>query len=761
MAIKNHILGFPRIGLHRELKFALESYWSKKITLNDLLAVGKKIRYSNWKYQADSGLDYVTVGDFAWYDHVLNISMMINNIPERHQINEQKINLDTLFRVARGSRLVNKNCSASEMTKWFNTNYHYIVPEFTLDQKFCFSWKQIIEETDEALALGYTVKPVLLGPLTYIWLGKVKGINFNKLDLLERIIPIYQEVLAELSKRKIEWIQIDEPILVLDISKEWKQAFIKTYQQIHIVNTAKILLSTYFGDIHHNLDIVNILSIDGLHIDLIAGKYDLSQLHNYFNKKYLLSLGVINGRNIWKSDLLTWFTKLKSFMKFRNVFWISTSCSLLHVPLDLSLEDNLTDFVKSWFSFGMQKCLELSILSRVLNGKLDIEEIYHWIKPINAYKSSNIVNNIVVQNRLLQISSDHMKRKNSFFVRSKVQKLNLNLPILPTTTIGSFPQTSDIRKLRLDYKNKKISQLDYEDSIKEYIKNNIIQQEKLGLDVLVHGEPERNDMVEYFSEYLEGFVFTQYGWVQSYGSRCVKPPIIVGDISRITPITVMWSKFAQKLTKKPIKAMLTGPVTILCWSFPREDISKENIAKQIALALRDEVLDLEHAGINIIQIDEPALREGLPLRKNNWNDYLSWAVKSFQLCSSGVKDKTQIHTHMCYCEFNDIMSAIVDLDVDVITVETSRSDMELLEFFKNFKYPNDIGPGVYDIHSPNIPTINWIEQLLMKAIEYIPIQQLWVNPDCGLKTRTWMETSLALQNMIQATINVRKKILTK
>ncbi|VFP83480.1 5-methyltetrahydropteroyltriglutamate--homocysteine S-methyltransferase [Buchnera aphidicola] len=760
MAIKNHILGFPRIGLHRELKFALENYWSKKITLNELLTIGKEIRYSNWKCQSDSGLDYVTVGDFAWYDHVLNISMMINNIPKRHQINEQKINLDTLFRVARGSNLIDKNCSASEMTKWFNTNYHYIVPEFTYDQKFCFSWKQIIEETDEALSLGYSVKPVLLGPLTYIWLGKVKGISFNKLDLIEKIIPIYQEVLAELSKRKIKWIQIDEPILVLDISKEWKKAFIRTYKQIY-TNKIKILLSTYFGDVHHNLDLINILPIDGLHIDLIAGKYDLLKLHNYFNKKFLLSLGIINGRNIWKSDLLKWFTQLKSFMKFRNVFWISTSCSLLHVPLDLSLEDNLTDFVKSWFSFGIQKCLELSILSRVLNDKLDIEEIYRWIKPINAYKSSNIVNNVVVQNRVLQISPDQMKRKNDFLIRSKIQKLSLNLPILPTTTIGSFPQTSDIRKLRLDYKSKKISQLDYENSIKKHIKNNIIQQEKLELDVLVHGEPERNDMVEYFSEYLEGFVFTQYGWVQSYGSRCVKPPIIVGDISRITPITVMWSKFAQTLTKKPIKAMLTGPVTILCWSFPREDISKENIANQIALALRDEVLDLENAGINIIQIDEPALREGLPLRKNYWNNYLSWAVKSFQLCSSGVKDSTQIHTHMCYCEFNDIMSAIVDLDVDVITIETSRSDMELLEFFKNFKYPNGIGPGVYDIHSPNIPTIDWIEQLLIKAIKYIPIQQLWVNPDCGLKTRTWMETSLALQNMIQATINIRKKFLKK
>ncbi|VFP81320.1 5-methyltetrahydropteroyltriglutamate--homocysteine S-methyltransferase [Buchnera aphidicola] len=756
MSIKNHILGFPRIGLYRELKIAQENYWSKKITLNELLIAGKKIRKKNWKTQIKSGLDYVTVGDFSWYDHVLNISMMINNIPKRHRANEKELNLDTLFRVARGSKLTDKNCSASEMTKWFNTNYHYIVPEFTNNQNFYFSWKQIIEEVDEALSLGYSVKPVLLGPLTYLWLGKVKGIHFNKLDLLEKILPIYQEVFLELNIRKVEWIQIDEPILVLDLPKDWKKAFKLSYNTLN-KNKIKILLATYFGDINHNLDLINNLPIQGLHIDLISGKYDLSQLHNYLNNNFLLSLGIINGRNIWKANLLEWFNKLKSFMKFKNTFWISSSCSLLHVPVDVSIEDNLTDFVKSWFSFGVQKCLELSILSRVLNKKLDIQELHDWIKPIDAYKSSNIVNNIVVQKRVSKISLDQTKRKNNFIIRSKIQKKELNLPILPTTTIGSFPQTKEIRKLRLDYKNKVINQLDYEKEIKIHIKNNIIQQEKLGLDVLVHGEPERNDMVEYFSEYLEGFVFTQYGWVQSYGSRCVKPPIIVGDISRITPITVKWSKFAQSLTKKPVKAMLTGPVTILCWSFPREDISKENISKQIALALQDEVLDLEKSGINIIQIDEPALREGLPLRKKEWNDYLSWSVKSFQLCSSGVKDSTQIHTHMCYCEFNDIMSAIVDLDADVITIETSRSDMELLEFFKTFKYPNDIGPGVYDIHSPNIPTVKWMEKLLLKALKYISLERLWVNPDCGLKTRNWTETYLALQNMIQATINIRKK----
>ncbi|WP_075433643.1 5-methyltetrahydropteroyltriglutamate--homocysteine S-methyltransferase [Buchnera aphidicola] len=754
MNIKNHILGFPRIGLHRELKIAQEKYWSKKITLSDLLSIGKKIRKSNWKHQANSGLDYITVGDFAWYDHVLNISMMLGNIPDRHRFNDPEVNIDTLFRVARGATSTDKNCSASEMTKWFNTNYHYIVPEFTRDHKFSFSWKQIIEETDEALSLGYSVKPVLLGPLTYLWLGKVKGRTFNKLDLLNKILPIYKQVLAELYSRNIEWIQIDEPILVLDIPEEWRQAFKTTYSTLHGI--IKILLTTYFGDIHHNLDIVNTLPVDGLHLDLVSGNYNIPQLHDYIDKKFLLSLGIINGRNIWKSDLLKWFTQLKSCIKTLGTFWLGTSCSLLHTPLDLSLEDNLTDFVKSWFSFGIQKCFELSLLSQVLNNKLDQQEIYNWVKPIKAYKSSNLVHNSLVQERLLQISSRQIRRNNEFSIRSSIQKKAFNFPILPTTTIGSFPQTQEIRDLRKKYKNKQISQLNYEKEIKRHIKYNIVQQEKIGLDVLVHGEPERNDMVEYFSEYLEGFVFTQYGWVQSYGSRCVKPPIIIGDISRITPMTLNYSKYAQSLTQKPVKAMLTGPVTILCWSFPREDVSKEEIANQIALALSDEVLDLEKSGIQIIQIDEPALREGLPLRKKEWNDYLRWSVKSFKLCSSGVKDSTQIHTHMCYCEFHDIMPAIVELDADVITIETSRSDMELLEFFKTFKYPNDIGPGVYDIHSPGIPTVQWIESLLIKALKYIDAKQLWVNPDCGLKTRNWKETELALRHMIQAVLNIRK-----
>lgn len=754
MSIKNHILGFPRIGFFRELKFAQENYWSGKATLNDLLLVGKDIRKKNWEAQVNHGIDFVSVGDFAWYDHILNTSMMIGNIPRRHIGSQKVLTIDTLFRVARGVTSTTEVCLASEMTKWFNTNYHYIVPELIQNQIFSFSWKQILEESDEALALGFKIKPVLIGPLTYLWLSKVVGKAFNKLDLLSSLLVVYRDILSEFEKRNIDWVQMDEPILALDLPEEWKKAFQVAYTYLH--SKQKILLTTYFGDITHNLDFIKLLPIDGLHIDLISGKYNLFDLNQNLNKKILLSFGVINGRNIWKSNVLEWFKILKSFMNLRENFWIGSSCSLLHVPIDLNIEKNLTDLVKGWLSFGLQKCDELSLLTQTLNSqKQSTKKLKNWIQPIILRQSSTIVNNFNVQKRITKISLEETKRKSAYTLRSVQQKKSLDLPILPTTTIGSFPQTSDIRQLRLDYKNNLISKINYEKKIKAHIKNIIIQQEKFGLDVLVHGEPERNDMVEYFSDYLEGFAFTEYGWVQSFGSRCVKPPIIVGDISRITPMTVQWSKYAQSLTSKPVKGMLTGPVTILCWSFPREDISKEVISKQIALALRDEVKDLEEAGIKIIQIDEPALREGLPLRKSDWDDYLRWAVEAFQLSSSGVQDSTQIHTHMCYCKFNDIMPAIIALDVDVITIETSRSEMALLKFFKMFNYQNEIGPGIYDIHSPTIPLVKCMEERLLLALNSIPKERLWVNPDCGLKTRTWLETSLSLQNMMQAVQNIR------
>lgn len=758
MLIKNHILGFPRIGLKRELKIAQEKYWSGKISLEELLIVGKKIRKKNWKKQKELGLDFLTVGDFAWYDHVLTTSVMVGNIPERHKSENQKNILDILFNIARGKSSSDcKTVHASEMTKWFNTNYHYIVPEFSKNQNFSFFYKQLLKDIEEASVLNHPIKVVLLSPVTYLWLGKIKGKNFNKLDLLPKLLNVYKKILKKIYKKNVEWVQIDEPILTLDLDDSWKNAIKNTYTNFQ--NFSKILLTTYFGSINHNLELVSTLKIDGLHLDCVSEKYNLQEIHKYIQKDWILSLGIINGKNIWRANLIFWYNYLKKYLRLYLNIWISTSCSLLHVPMDLSLEKNFKKEIKEWFSFGFQKCFELVMLTNVLNKKiLSIDCLKKWVLPLQNRENSSIVHNPHVKLRIQKLQKISSNRLSPYKIRFNIQKKILNLPDLPLTTIGSFPQTSEIRKLRFNLRKKKITQIDYDREIKKYIKYAILQQEKLGLDVLVHGEPERNDMVEYFSEYLEGFVFTNYGWVQSYGSRCVKPPIIIGDISRITPMTVYWSKYAQSLTKKFVKGMLTGPITILCWSFPREDLSHEIISKQIACALMDEVKELENEGINIIQIDEPALREGLPLRICDHKEYLSWATEAFRLCSLNIKDSTQIHTHMCYCEFKDIMPAIVKLDVDVITIETSRSDMDLLEFFKKFKYPNSIGPGVYDIHSPNIPTQKWIIKLLKTALKHIPYQRLWVNPDCGLKTRTWDESILSLKNMVQAVKKIRKKL---
>ncbi|QCI16876.1 5-methyltetrahydropteroyltriglutamate--homocysteine S-methyltransferase [Buchnera aphidicola (Aphis helianthi)] len=752
MVISNHILGFPRIGINRELKRAQESYWSGDITQSDLFFIGKNLRKDNWKKQKNAGIQYISVGDFAWYDHVLNTTMMLGNIPERHHNFNSSIDLDCLFRIARGSY---PDISASEMTKWFNTNYHYIVPEFNKNRTLKFSWNQLLEETDEALLLGYQVKPIILGPITYLWLGKVKGKYFDRLDLLDAILPIYKHVLNELSLKNISFVQIDEPALVLELPEKWKKAYSYAYEYLY--GKTKILLTTYFDSINHNIEFIRHLPVYGIHIDLIFGKYNLFDFNNKIPQEWTLSLGVINGRNVWKSDLLKWFKVISKITKLRQNLLISSSCSLLHSPIDLDQEKNLDTETKKWFSFAVQKCSELTLLLKALQNN-NTNLIEQWCDPIYKREFSNKVHNFDVQKRFYSILNTNFSRTNNYSIRSKEQKNKFNLPILPTTTIGSFPQTIEIRKLRRDYKENLINLEEYEKGIRKSIKEVIKIQEKLDIDVLVHGEAERNDMVEYFGEHLDGFVFTNNGWVQSYGSRCVKPPIIIGDISRPKSMTIKWIKYAQSLTKKPVKGMLTGPVTILFWSFPREDISLEVISKQIALALQDEVLDLERAGIEIIQIDEPALREGLPLKKSLWNEYLTWATDSFRLTCFNVKNTTQIHTHMCYCEFNDIMYSIALLDADVITIETARSDMELLESFKEFKYPNEVGPGVYDIHSSNIPNIKSIHILLKKAMQYIPLDRIWVNPDCGLKTRNWNETISALQIMVEATKIMRNKI---
>ncbi|WP_336778608.1 5-methyltetrahydropteroyltriglutamate--homocysteine S-methyltransferase [Pantoea sp. USHLN256] len=752
MTILNHTLGFPRVGLRRELKKAQESYWAGKSSQEELLAVGRELRARHWQQQQDAGVDLLPVGDFAWYDHVLTTSLMLGNVPARHQNHDGSVDLDTLFRLGRGRAPSGEPAAAAEMTKWFNTNYHYMVPEFTLGQRFKLTWTQLLDEVDEALALGHKVKPVLLGPVTYLWLGKVKGEQFDRLSLLKDILPVYQQVLAELNKRDIAWVQIDEPALALELPATWRDAFKPAYEALQ--GESKLLLTTYFDSIGQNLDVIKALPVQGLHVDLVHGKDDIQQLNQQIPADWLLSVGVINGRNVWRADLSSWFERLQPLVGQRKQLWIGSSCSLLHSPIDLSVETRLDEEVKSWFAFALQKCTELSLLSKALNNH-DAASLVEWSAPIRARANSTRVHNPVVGERLARIQAKDIERASNYTERAKAQRNRFNLPAWPTTTIGSFPQTTEIRGLRLDFKKGNIDGGNYRTGIAEHIKQAIVEQERLGLDVLVHGEAERNDMVEYFGENLAGFVFTQNGWVQSYGSRCVKPPVIIGDVSRPAAITVEWAKYAQSLTDKPVKGMLTGPVTILCWSFPREDVSRETIAKQIALALRDEVADLEKAGIGIIQIDEPALREGLPLHQSDWAAYLTWAVDAFRLNAAVAQDDTQIHTHMCYCEFNDIMDSIAALDADVITIETSRSDMDLLDTFKEFDYPNEIGPGVYDIHSPNVPSVEWMEALLRKAAQSIPEERLWVNPDCGLKTRGWTETRQALANMVKAAQNLR------
>ncbi|MFJ5505940.1 5-methyltetrahydropteroyltriglutamate--homocysteine S-methyltransferase [Pectobacterium carotovorum] len=752
MAIVNHTLGFPRVGLRRELKKAQENYWAGNATQEELLTVGRELRARHWQQQKDAGVDLLPVGDFAWYDHVLTTSLLLGNVPARHQNEDGSVDLDTLFRIGRGRAPTGQPAAAAEMTKWFNTNYHYMVPEFTKGQQFKLTWTQLLDEVDEALALGHNVKPVLLGPVTYLWLGKVKGEQFDRLSLLQDILPVYQQVLAELAKRGIEWVQIDEPALALELPQEWLAAFKPAYDALQ--GQVKLLLTTYFDSVSQNLETIKTLPVQGLHIDLVHGKDDAATLSAQLPTNWVLSLGVINGRNVWRADLSNWFERLQPLVGTRDL-WLGSSCSLLHSPIDLSVEVRLDDEVKSWFAFAIQKCAELSLLSQALNcGNGQALEAYS--APIRARRTSTRVNNAAVTQRLAAITAQDSQRQNVYSVRADAQRERFNLPAWPTTTIGSFPQTTEIRGLRLDFKQGRLDGNNYRTGISEHIKQAVAEQERLGLDVLVHGEAERNDMVEYFGEHLDGFIFTQNGWVQSYGSRCVKPPVIIGDVSRPEAITVEWAKYAQSLTDKPMKGMLTGPVTILCWSFPREDVTRETIAKQIALALRDEVADLEAAGIGIIQIDEPALREGLPLHRSDWDAYLEWAVDAFRLNAAVAKDDTQIHTHMCYCEFNDIMDSIAALDADVITIETSRSDMELLESFEEFEYPNEIGPGVYDIHSPNVPSVEWMEDLLKKAAQRIPAERLWVNPDCGLKTRGWPETRQALANMVQAAQRLRE-----
>jgi len=754
-----HNLGFPRIGADRELKKALEAYWKGELDEQGLRLVGRQLRAQHWQAQADAGIQLLPVGDFAWYDQVLTHSLMFGVVPQRFRPADGQPTLDTLFAMARG--VTNSCCGggqAQEMTKWFDTNYHYLVPEFSADQQFQLSWSQLFEEVEEALALGHAVKPVLIGPLTYLWLGKAKGEAFDKLELLERLLPVYGEVLDRLAAQGVEWVQIDEPILALDLPQDWKNAFERAYNLLQRAPLKK-LVATYFGGLDDNLSLAAALPVDGLHIDLVRAPEQYPLILDWLPTYKVLSLGLVNGRNVWRCDLEKALEVARhAAERLGDRLWLAPSCSLLHSPVDLEREDRLDHELKGWLAFAVQKCAEVATLARAIDDPANDDVVLELARSRAvqaARQHSPRIHKPQVQARLDAIQPQDSRRMSVFAARIEQQRARLDLPAFPTTTIGSFPQTSAIRLARQAYKQGRLSLGDYTEAMQAEIRHAVAVQEQIGLDVLVHGEAERNDMVEYFAEQLDGYAFTRFGWVQSYGSRCVKPAVIYGDLSRPQPMTVDWIRYAQQQTDRVMKGMLTGPVTMLMWSFAREDVSREVQARQLALAIRDEVCDLEAAGIRIIQIDEAAFREGLPLRRAQWQHYLDWAVEAFRLCASGVRDETQIHTHMCYSEFNDVIESIAAMDADVITIETSRSQMELLEAFRAFDYPNDIGPGVYDILSPRVPDTAEMVQLLEKAAERIPAERLWVNPDCGLKTRAWPETEAALVNMVAAARQLR------
>lgn len=753
-----HTLGYPRMGSNRELKKKLESYWRGEAGADDLALTSKKLRSQHWKDQSEAGVELVPVGDFSLYDHMLDNSVRFGCIPERYNVHSGKASLDDYFKMARGQSGEN-GIPAMEMTKWFDTNYHYIVPEFKSDQKFSVADESLISQAEEAVSAGYRTKAVLPGPLTFLLLGKCADEQFDRLNLLENLIPAYVEFIEKLAG-KCEWIQFDEPVLALDLDEDIRRVFSPVYKTFKEATDVKIMVATYFGGLGENLDTAASLPVDGLHVDLVRGGQDITDLLGKVRSNLSLSLGVVDGRNIWRADLDKAIATVKSAQTVlgEERVMVSTSCSLLHVPFDLDLEDKLDDEIKSWMAFARQKCSELRCIADAALGEDVTAKLLKNRKVLESRKSSSRVNNAQVAKRLSALKADDFRRKSDYPVRAEVQRNVLGFPLLPTTTIGSFPQTAEVRSTRSSFKNNCIDQAEYEKFMHSYIEDCIRRQEDMGLDVLVHGEPERNDMVEYFGEHFDGYCFTSNGWVQSYGSRCVKPPVIYGDVSRPAPVTVDWINYAQSLSDKEVKGMLTGPVTILCWSFVRDDQPRSETCMQIALAVRDEVSDLEKSGVKVIQIDEPALREGLPLRKSEQKAYLKWAEDAFRLSASCVNDSTQIHTHMCYCEFDEIIDSIAALDADVISIEASRSRMELLGSFKQFSYPNEVGPGVYDIHSPAIPSVSDMEDLLEKALEVIPVERLWVNPDCGLKTRKWDEVEPSLKNMVQAAGKVRLKL---
>ncbi|MEN3939922.1 5-methyltetrahydropteroyltriglutamate--homocysteine S-methyltransferase [Prosthecobacter sp. SYSU 5D2] len=769
--IHTHNLGYPRIGQQRELKKATEAYWHGRLSREELEATGRRLRQDNWARQQAAGIDLLPCNDFTFYDQMLDFSCLIGNVPPRFGWKGEGMDLDTLFLMARGSRgeareTCGSGCShqpsfACEMTKWFDTNYHYIVPEFRADTRFQLVGDKVFREFEEAAGLGHKVKPVLPGPVTYLTLGKVQDEdhpNFDRYTLLDGLVDVYVQILQRLATQGAEWVQIDEPVFGLDLSPVQKDALLSSWERLsRAAPGLKILVTSYFSELHENLPLFLSLPVQALHYDAVRGSAELEALLTRFPKDKILSLGVVNGRNIWKND----FSKSLALLeKARHAvgadrLWLAPSCSLQHAPITLANEPALDAELKSWMAFADEKLEEVVILNGLLRGTADAALLTANQSAIQSRRESPRIHRAAVKARLAAVKPADSERQSPFAQRRPLQQQKLKLPEFPTTTIGSFPQTAEVRAMRARWKKGELSTESYEVFLQQEIRHCVSFQDEAGIDMPVHGEFERNDMVEYFGEQLDGFSFTQNGWVQSYGSRYVKPPVIFGDVSRPAPMTVRWSRYAQSLTDRPMKGMLTGPVTILQWSFVRDDQPRSETTRQIALAIRDEVVDLEAAGIAAIQIDEPAIREGLPLRRSDWAAYLDWAVNAFRLCASGVRDETQIHTHMCYAEFNDIIESIAALDADVITIETSRSNMELLEAFVDFKYLNEIGPGVYDIHSPRIPAVEEMVALMRKAEAVIPRAQLWINPDCGLKTRGWAEVKTSLLHLVETARRLR------
>lgn len=756
--MESAVIGFPRVGKFRELKFASEKYFRGEINKEELQNVGKELRKEHWNYQKNAGISYISSNDFSFYDNMLDTAVLLNVIPEKYRALKLD-GPDTYFAMARGYQGEAGDVSALAMKKWFNTNYHYLVAELDDNTQIQLTGNKPFAEYSEAKELGIETKPDLIGPFTFLKLARYQG-DKRAEDFAEDMAAAYIELLKKFKELGAVWVQFDEPSLVTDLTEEDWTLFASLYKRIlGQKGNIKILLQTYFGDVRDCYEQIMKLDFDGIGLDFVEGKQTLALVKKYgFPKDKILFAGLVNGKNIWKGNYDKVLGTLEALKKYAEKIVVSTSCSLLHVPYTLENESNLKEEVKQYFSFALEKLQELQEI-KVLAQCDDYRQEREYIENTKLLAQDRLYQNKEVKQRVESLSEKDFLRVPKRKEREKIQKEALKLPLLPTTTIGSFPQTIEVKQNRTRYRKGEIDKAAYDKKVFALIKECIEKQEQIGIDVLVHGEYERNDMVEFFGENLEGYVFTEKAWVQSYGTRCVKPPIIFGDIKRSRPITITYSAYAQSLTKKPVKGMLTGPVTILNWSFPREDVSHKEMAYQIGVAIREEVLDLEKAGIQIIQIDEAALKEKLPIRKSDWySEYLDWAIPAFRLCHSGVKPETQIHTHMCYSEFDDIIKDIDNLDADVISFEASRSKLTILDALKENNFETEVGPGVYDIHSPRVPSVEEIVSALEKMLSKIDKEKLWVNPDCGLKTRGITETDASLKNLVEAAKKVRDQI---